>query len=264
MLVDDCLRRRLPFQGRQRIARWCRRVPCTSVSANASARQMPKITPDSHATHYGGFRAVRSYFTSNAKTRSAPLVCSSLWTVPRFTNVTCGFSSVKATITASRAWRCGGPEGPGAGASSHIVTRSLSRSCLPEITGKCRRARARVGGAEGLRLLELQEHTAERLVARAFLAVRNPSRQDKGIPRDGPRWRSHALLRHDDAIPAGVVHARVVVDVPMHGIGLLQPRDIPDHQTVVLHYFRGAGARIRRRIRLRLRKKQEGESQCSH
>ena len=36
---------------------------------------------------------------------------SSLWTVPRSTNVTRGFSFVKATITASRAWRCGGPEG---------------------------------------------------------------------------------------------------------------------------------------------------------
>ena len=27
------------------------------------------------------------------------------------------------------------PGGPGAGASSHIVTRSLSRSCLPEVPG---------------------------------------------------------------------------------------------------------------------------------
>ena len=47
-------------------------------------------------------RAKGHYFTSNAKTRSAPAICSSLWTVPRSTNVTRGFSFVKATITASR------------------------------------------------------------------------------------------------------------------------------------------------------------------
>ena len=49
----------------------------------------------------------------------------------------------------------------------------------------------RVGGADGL---TFHEHPAKRLLARAFLAVRNLPTREEGVPRNGARRRSNTLL----------------------------------------------------------------------